>query len=726
MRISHLQKSALVLFLSCLISLCGLKGQTNLNKHAEDLMVHQKYEDALDILNNLKEDNDSYFLKRGICNYYVNNLDQALADLGKAFEKGNESSDLIKHLAMAHHKKGEFYEAARAYKLYLNEIDRDDPERPSIIHAIKNCNYGRKAVYADRIGFVENLGTVVNSTADEIAPIKSPNFETKYYFSSDKRGSTGGLRNKNGLKDDIFGHYAADIYAVEMINGSWTPSTGVPPLLNSARNELIQGFSDNGRVLVFLKSGGGQKPEIVSDTFSLEVDAYPQLLVSPANGSLGDKDLFFVNDSTFLFSSMRKGGFGGYDIYITTKESGSWIEPVNLGPEINSPYDEETPFLSNSKNLLYFSSNRQESIGGYDIYFASYGIERGKWTRAENIGMPISSPGNDKYYRLSDDGRSAIFSSDRSESIGGYDLFVAYLKNQVYEQLSYVATVPFLRRSTEMAGISANEDPDTIVPAEVSEEPVIKEENTVKKRELVISPLFYNEDGKVLSGSNNKALKDILDMMIIFPTLKAVFTGHTQNEGSKAYDLYFSVKRAEQAADYLVQNGIDPERVLVYGVGSNYPMVKTQGTTLAVRNNNRIEVKLTDLTKDGLITSYSYPIVNDYLKDDRSETFRKKISALTYRVMITQVKQMYDNPLILAYPNVIVQKKNDRNGYAYSVGLLEDYFSALDIKNELIRSGFLDVKLKAFENGLELSPEEARARLTVYPDLKNYIDNELK
>lgn len=703
----------------------AIYGQGDNKEHIKKLMVNGKYLDALEVLESNPLNDKNYFLQRGLCYYHVGDMENAMNDLGAAYDSGEESATLLKYLAKTHHRRGEFKSASRAYKLYLNEIDRDDPERKEIIHAIKNCAYGIKAKYADQIGFVENLGQVVNSPYDEIAPIKSPNYAFKYYYSSNRKGSTGGLRNGAGLKDDIYGNYAYDIYTVEQINGSWTPSTGVPPLLNTARDETIQGFSDNGRVLIFLKHGGNLTPQLVSDTFSTDITTTPQPLATPANGGLGDKDLFFIDDHTFIFSSKRRGGYGGYDLYITYKEDGSWVEPINLGPEVNSPFDEVSPFLVNSGNMLYFSSNREQSIGGYDIYIARYGIERGRWNEAQNIGFPVSSPADDMYFRLSDDGRSAIFSSDRKESIGGYDLFIAYLKNQILEQLSYVSQLPFINRENDLAGVPSTVEED-IIPEPEEEVVEEKEPPVTRVREMVISPLFYNADENIVTGNNAKVLKDILDMMVIYPSLKVVLTGHTHNEGSKAYDLYFSIKRAEQAAEYLMSNGISGDRIIIYGVGSNYPMVKRQGSELATRNNNRIEVNFINEETTGFKVSYSYPMITDYLMDPSAATFREKTKDLHFRVMVTEARQMYDNPIILGQQNIIIEKVGNKRSYTYTIGLFDKYFDALELKNELIRSGFLDIRMKAYLGGKELSPTEAKDLLPEYPELDMFITNELR
>ena len=294
-----------------------VSAQSKSDKHIINLIKNDRFTDALASIEIRKKKDKDYFYFRGVTLYFLNRLDEAISDLTTSYEKGKEDKTVLYYLGRSHQKKGEFIQASRAFKLYVNELPKNDPERREIIDEIKKCAYALKAPYREQHGFVENLGSSVNTVQDEIAPIPSPNYADKYYFSSNRPGSTGGMRNKKGLKDNVYGNHYHDIYTVENINGSWTPSTGVPPLLNSSRNDIIQSFTDNGRVLFFLKEGGEQPSSILSDTFTVDVNSYPQGLSSPANGGLGDQDVFFVNDSTFLFSSRRKGGYGGLDIYIT-------------------------------------------------------------------------------------------------------------------------------------------------------------------------------------------------------------------------------------------------------------------------------------------------------------------------------------------------------------------------------------------------------------------------
>src|SRR6185503_3374749 len=131
-------------------------------------------------------------------------------------------------------------------------------------------------------------------------------------------------------------------------------------------------FSSDGQILFFLTELGNEF-KIRTDTFTDQQDmVYQGVFVGPYRPVGGGTDLIFFNDSICLFSSDRTGGFGGYDLYISTRHNGIWSEAVNLGPTINSFYNERYPFLTKNGQTLFFSSDNLESIGGYDVFLTVF------------------------------------------------------------------------------------------------------------------------------------------------------------------------------------------------------------------------------------------------------------------------------------------------------------------------------------------------------------------
>lgn len=130
---------------------------------------------------------------------------------------------------------------------------------------------------------------------------------------------------------------------------------------------------------------------------------------------------FLTKNSTVLyFSSNRPGGYGGYDLYVSEFKSGEWTEPVNLGPEINTPGNEITPFVR--KDRLFFSSDYHHGVGGYDIFVTEYKSDQ--WARPVNMGNGINSPGDDVFpFMTVDNDETFYFSSNRIGGMGNLDIY---------------------------------------------------------------------------------------------------------------------------------------------------------------------------------------------------------------------------------------------------------------------------------------------------------------
>jgi hypothetical protein len=132
--------------------------------------------------------------------------------------------------------------------------------------------------------------------------------------------------------------------------------------------------------------------------------------------------------NTLYFVSNRPGGFGGKDIWSSERLSnGNWSEPVNLGKKVNTPEDEESPFMMADNATLYFSSKGPGSMGGFDI-FVSTRNDDGFWSMPENLGTPVNTAGDDFFYITDTYGKRAFYSSDNAKK-GNQDIyFVNYKK----------------------------------------------------------------------------------------------------------------------------------------------------------------------------------------------------------------------------------------------------------------------------------------------------------
>jgi len=145
--------------------------------------------------------------------------------------------------------------------------------------------------------------------------------------------------------------------------------------------------------------------------------------------------------STVYFSANIEGGYGGKDIYrITLMPDSSWSRPMNLGPTINTPYDEESPFIHPDGVTLYFSSQGHKNMGGYDV-FRSIKDENGNWSAPENLGYPLNSVMDELYFISTFDGKTFYLSSNREDGNGGMDLYYGEITDPQQNRMILRGTV---------------------------------------------------------------------------------------------------------------------------------------------------------------------------------------------------------------------------------------------------------------------------------------------
>ena len=160
------------------------------------------------------------------------------------------------------------------------------------------------------------------------------------------------------------------------------------------------------------------------------------------NSSTWDSQAAISCDGQQLFfASTRPGGLGGSDIYTCYKlPDNSWSEPKNLGDGVNTPYNEEAPFLSNDGQTLYFSSEGHTSLGDQDIFFSWWDDSRDRWTPALSLGPPVNSPHRELGFHLSSDGKTGYFASNRPGGRGGLDIYRFELSRRLSgEPITYLS-----------------------------------------------------------------------------------------------------------------------------------------------------------------------------------------------------------------------------------------------------------------------------------------------
>lgn len=712
----------------------GMNAQGNLKKEANRYFKKKKFDVSLTYLNRIKkiDQNPELLFLAGICQYETNLVNKAIQSLERSLTLDSENPEAIFYLAKCYHAIDDFKEAASLYKQYLKDAQPKGTDRRKVIDRIKKCAHGIRFKYDTEIAYVENLGQFVNTVGDELNPVQSPNFGSKYYFSSERPESTGGLRDENGRSDVFFGNYKLDMYVTELSNGVWQFPMPMDPLLNSAKHDQLLDISRDGSMLLFLKSRDKKIGSILVDTFRVNktTDALPKTLSSPMVGELGDIYVKSFGEDSYIFSSKRAGGYGGYDLYFVKIENGIWSEPVNLGPKVNTPYDEITPYVSLDGRTLYYSSNNNMSFGGYDVFRIRYNAEGQTWSSRENLGLPINSSGNDIYYSLAFDGNSGMLTSDRKSGYGGYDLYIAYLKKQNENQLIRSSSLVFADdyyNAIEMAEDSTSTTKVVNTNNDKSNTDGNNEPETKINREsfvINVSPLYYGVDDNVLTPVNTNLLGQIASMMNIYPELNISLTSHALKEGLPDFDLYFSMKRAEKVERYLTSNGVDPSRIDLIAAGSAYPIAKDnsggQNANLGERLNRRIDIRINNIGDLPVYVSYEKPKVVNYLRDNSFEIFSTFMDGITFRIKISESAQIFKNEALRGFNDVLIIKENGL--YFYTVGLYDDYYMARNEMNKLISQGF-DASVIPCNDGLMMTDSEIIELSSQESELQKYQED---
>ena len=717
-------------FLSVLFCLSASTASAqSLSKMKADADVYYeagRYSSALELYEQYqaqKPGNPDVQRKIGISSFFTNHLDKAKQFLTAVADQPSSDPSVLFYLAKVHQYELNFKEAIRTYKLFLQKAKPDYPNRRAAVADIKRCAAGLKLAGQPDLALVENLGDKVNSANDEFGPVQSPNFEDRIYFSSSREASEGGLRTEVGAKDEVKGHYYSDIFYTDVESGEWTSPTPLNNgLVNTPRHEVVLDFDETGKSMYFFRGLSQFSGEILKDTYMPEQEtrSLPEPLQSPLQAEEGDNALYFFRDSILLFASRRPGGYGGLDLYITTLSDGQWSTPQNLGPTINTPYDETTPFLAKDGRTLYFSSNSTRSMGGLDIFKSTFSDTDLKWSEPTNLGKPINSAGDDAYFRLTPDGMKAYFSSNRKDnSFGERDLYVALFKT--YQREQGRPSTPLVFNQVEAYRAYIRDNPTSGL-VNMDKKPTI---NEADYQVFDFQSLYYEEDADLTKGLNQRQLNSLVSLLKQYPQLKLILVGNCAEGERPQYDLYFTIKRLEKIQQYLITKGAPKDNIQLKSVGSGYPIarmeVNGQLNPSGEHMNKRVDFYIQNVGDLPIKIQYSEPIVSELMADKVGEQLKKHFKGLTYKIQIASIKCIYEGETISKYAGGMIESSPTLDGvYQYSVGLYDDFNSAEKMRQEILKEGAKDVFIVPYINGIRILGDEKKYS-TRYSDLISFL-----
>ena len=377
-----------------------------------------------------------YEEKLGICCLYYPERKNRAIELFTDLRAKNKKSTFIEYsLGRAYHLNYKFDEALAILEPLVTRLasSKKDEDKAIVTDAnlgILNCKNGKYLIQNKVIADIKNIGAPVNTEDYEYVPIITAD-ESIMYFTYRGKRSLGGKQSyklgKQGfeLLPDSEGTYTEDIFfSVKNPDGSYAPPKPIETI-NTKGYEAAIAISPDGQNLFTFASSGADSGDIFMSKLNGETWEAPQRLNSNINTErYWEGSCSISADGRYLyFASERPGGLGGRDIWVSEKVDSDWGPAVNLGSKINTPYDEDAPFIHPDGLNLFFSSKGHMSIGGYDIMFSVK--KDNDWTDPKSMGIPLNTTEDDSYYVINAKGDRGFFSSNRAGSggFGNYDIY---------------------------------------------------------------------------------------------------------------------------------------------------------------------------------------------------------------------------------------------------------------------------------------------------------------
>lgn len=314
-------------------------------------------------------------------------------------------------LASVYHLNEQIDLAHTYFEKYKTTLKNNAKAIKEVDRALAIVENARMFMNSPRDIPITNFGNTVNSEYTEYNPVVSAD-ESVMAFTA-LRPNDGKTRSNEDFIEKVYISYNS--------SGTWTQPEPIDII--SDYNVGTAGISADGQRMMVFIGGAGGTGNLYSINKSGAEWSQPVTLGSKINSRHLETTASLTPDGkTIYFASNRPDGYGGLDIYKAEKlESGEWGPAENLGPEINTKYNEDAPFIHPDQWTLFFTSDGHNTMGGRDIFVTR--LFNGKWTAPENMGYPINTTANDNYFNLTADGRKGYFSSDRKGGLGGQDIY---------------------------------------------------------------------------------------------------------------------------------------------------------------------------------------------------------------------------------------------------------------------------------------------------------------
>lgn len=628
------------------------KNSEKLFKKARDFQKNGKKEEALEIYDEILADHPEYLN----VNYYYAISYYLPIEANRYQAKTKDKTDYKKAMAAFNR----MYNVCPYYKphcnlyaarlAYFNEDFAEAikfaaviVENPELFSAPKDtAKLGEAQLLIRKARFYDNIlnhpvpfdpkpVAGISTTADEYLGTLSPD-GSQFYFT----------RRKDVVDQSPFSHgekVSKEFFSFsEKKGGSFGTGAPLPSPFNRALSEGSPTINITNDMLIFTKlvsTNGYHNYDLYYSEFVDDEWTEPQSLGPNINRSDSwESQASLSSDGKLLFfASDRPGSYGGADIWYSQRNSdGSWRKPVNLGPTINTPENERSPFLHTDSKTLYFSSSGHDGMGGQDIFFSKLD-EKNRWTIPTNIGYPINSENDEVDFFVSLDGKTGYFSSNNIDNkdwnIYEFELYEAarphvmmIVKGKVTADDGDLegATVEIRDTATNVIAtgiVNANngnyavatevkkDDPQPVIltvkkeghsydsqvitPEQMQEEIVTKdaEVKSIETGKVCdLRDIYYETNSYTLTQASKVIIALFVEFLKDNPTVKVEIQGHTDNIGNDDDNQRLSELRAKAVYDHVLSKGIPADRIRYKGYGESQP-IADNNTAIGRAKNRR-------------------------------------------------------------------------------------------------------------------------------------------
>jgi outer membrane protein OmpA-like peptidoglycan-associated protein len=607
------------------------KKALKLFEQGQKLQSERDFEGAIDKYNQAIQRDSSFaeaYRQASAAYYILSKSTQALpyyAELAKRVPDAPRYIGAHLRIAEASFSNGNYQDALQHINKYLSFITSRDRYYQQSISIRNNCQFALSRIENPLDFNPRPLAYPINQFKQQYFPVLSADQSSLFFIKRDN-------------DEEIY-------VATRQDDDSWSTPVPIDSAITSEYNEGTCSVSADGRTMVFTscmrKDGFGSCDLYITHKIG-EHWSVPKNLGRPVNSSAWDSQPALTADGkTLYYVSNRKGGLGKRDIWVShyTKE-GSWTNPRNLGPSINSRSDDISPFIHVNEQTLFFSTDARPGFGGFDIYYSERDTAN-KWGNPKNFGYPINTYNDEVAMFITADGAHGYYSFETKKNNQLFsELYIIDIPQEIKlrHRSSYISGIIYdsltskpLQSSIELFNLSTNKAASKVVSDSINGKYLmvltegaeyalyidakdylfksfhfdLKQQNdniTAVVANIALSQIGNGEkttlnnvlfelDSYAISEKSDIALLFVIDYLKNHPELTIEIAGHTDDTGTDAYNLNLSNNRAKAVYNYLIAGGIDTDKISYRGYGSTLPSASND-TELGRAKNRRIELRI--------------------------------------------------------------------------------------------------------------------------------------